>query len=94
MIKTIKQAKALAKDYNKIKKDIKRLEFLKQHNNELKVILDNDSSQVGFILDEDMDEDLQELILEIDLESFEEYHGWGDGVVILMKFAGITAEPC
>ena len=95
MIKTIEQAIALANKYNKINSDKKRLQFLKDNNKDLIVILDNDATMVSFIFTETIDEDLKDLIIEkVDLNSFDEYHGWGAGNIELFQFAGITAEAC
>lgn len=92
-IKTIKEAKEIAKSYNKIKTDYKRLEFLKENQGKLKVVLDNDCTMVEFDLDE-IDEDFQDTIAEIELNSFDDYHGWTDAIVELFQFAGIKAEQC
>lgn len=97
MIKTLKQAKELAKEYNKIKKDKDRLSFLRDHKDTMKVVLDNDCTMVNFIWDdESMDDDIEDKMYDIDssLESFDGYHGWTDSVVELFEFAGITAEQC
>lgn len=90
MITTFKQAKDLAAQYNKCVTDLERLRFL-QDEPDMKVILDNDLTMVEFIVD-DTDEYLHDLVMEIDLNSFENYHGWTDGVVELFRFAGINAE--
>lgn len=94
MITTISEAKALAKEYNKIKTDRERLEFLKQNNGKLKVVLDNDCSHVEFDLDTTIDEDLQDDIISIPLNRFYDHHGWTNAVVELFEFAGIKAETC
>ena len=93
-MKTIEHYKELAKQYNKINKDKDRLIFLKNHKEDTTVVLDNDRTEVSFLLPEDMDEDLQELIRDIDLNPFNDYHGWTDAVVELFQFAGINAEVC
>ena len=95
MITSIKQAKMLAAEYNKIKKDIKRLAFLKEHKKDFWIQLDNDHSMVCFKFSDDFDEDERMSIEDsVELKSFDDYHGWGDGVVTLFEFVGITAEPC
>ena len=94
MITTIKEAKEIAKKYNKIKTDYERLEFIKQNQGKLIVVLDNDCTMVDFDFDKSIDEDLQDDIVSIDLNNFDDYHGWTDAVVELFKFAGIKAEQC
>lgn len=86
----LKQAKELAARYNKCTTDIERLKFL-QNEPDLMVVLDNDATMVAFVTD-DMDEELFEKVVDIDLDYFDDYHGWTDGVVELFKFAGINAE--
>lgn len=81
----------ISKKYNKLKTDLERLHFLKEHKGVLMVQLDNDCSMVMFDKDE-LNEDI--IPEDIDFESFDEYHGWGDGVQLLFRFAGITAESC
>ena len=44
--------------------------------------------------DEIEDEEKSEAVSEIELESFDDYHGWTNAVVELFEFAGITAESC
>jgi hypothetical protein len=90
----IKRAKTLASEWNNLKQDMDRLRFLKKHNKEMKAILDNDITMVGFILPDDIDLDLEELINEIELDDFDDYHYWSDGCLLLFEFAGITAEAC
>lgn len=93
MIKSAKQAKDLAKEYNKITKDIDRLKFLQKNKETMKVVLDNDCSMVAFITDVETTEE-EDDICSIDLNNFEDCHGWGDGNILLFEFAGITAESC
>lgn len=92
MIKTVKEANDIAKRYNSLKTDMERLYFLKEQKGNLKVVLDNDMTMVEF--DEIEDEEKEDQIREIELESFDYYHGWTDGVIQLFEFAGITAESC
>ena len=86
----VKQAKRLAADYNKCVTDLERLRFLQDEHN-LTVILDNDITMVGFVLDT-VDDEIESEVMEIDLNSFDESHGWTDGIIELFKFAGINAE--
>lgn len=94
MITSVKQAEAIAKEYNKLKTDLDRLQFIKEQGDNLKVILDNDCTSVEFHVIAVEDEVQEEAIGNINLNSFDEYHGWGEGNVELFKFAGIFAEPC
>lgn len=93
-MKTIKHYNELANQYNKIKKDEDRLVFLKNHNEDMTVVLDNDYTMVNFLIPSDLDEHFQELIADIYLKSFDKYHGNSTGVIELFKFAGINAEYC
>ena len=92
MITTIKEAKELARQYNAIKTDLERLAFLKEYRWAMTVVLDNDMTMVEFR--EVGDEDLNDVIEDIELNEFDNYHGWTDGVVELFRFAGITCETC
>lgn len=93
MITTIKQAKGLAKKFNALKTDKQRLVFLKEQHGNMRVVLDNDCTMVGFNLD-GFEDEVYELVIDIELDTFDEYHGWTDGVVELFKFAGIDVETC
>ena len=91
----IEDFKKLGKDYNKIKKDIDRLAFLKVNNTTMKAVLDNDATHVSFIRPENIDDEVWEKFqYNFDLKSFDDYHYWSDGCLLLFKFAGITAEGC
>lgn len=96
MITSVKQAKQILKEFNAIKTDLGRLKYIKDHSTELKVVLDNDLSMVNFNLISVDDDVQEEAISELDsqLNNFDEYHGWGEGNVLLFKFAGIDAEAC
>jgi hypothetical protein len=84
MIKSVKEAKEIAKKYNNIKTDLERLTFLK-------VVLDNDCTMVTF---DEIDKEIWKDISEIEFETFDDYHGWTNAVIELFEFAGITAEAC
>ena len=92
MIKTVKEAKEIAKKYNSLNTDLKRLAFLKEQKGTLYLYLDNDCTMVKF--EEIDDEDIDEKISEINLNDFDKWHGWEDGVIELFEFAGIRAEQC
>lgn len=51
MIISTEQAKYLAKKFNEINNDSDRLAFLKCYNRELIVVLDNNHTDVAFIID-------------------------------------------
>lgn len=86
----------IAKVYNKIEDDKGRLAFLKEHRGIMKVVLDNDHTSVEFVKQKDMSDEDFEMILENDiyLNSFDNYHYWSQGNLILFDFAGIDAEFC
>lgn len=92
MITSVKQAKALAEKFNALETDIKRLAFIKENNDSLKVVLDNDWTGVQFHLIAVDDTEQEDAIANIQLNDFDEYFGWADGVFELFKFAGIYAE--
>jgi hypothetical protein len=93
MLTEIKQVKEMAKHWNALKSDIERLTFLKLNKGNMMVILDNDQTQVAFNKD-GFEDEVHELIypIESELNPFDDYHGYSDGVVLLFKFAGIDAE--
>ena len=88
---TKKELIEIANKYNKLETDLERLHFLKKHNGVLKVVLDNDLSMVVF---DDNKLNGYEIPEDVEFATFDEYHGWGDGVQLLFEFAGITAEAC
>lgn len=94
MIESIKQAKDLAKKWNALESDWERLKFLKAQKGNMKVVLDNDLSMVEFITHGANEDEVEDIIANIDLNTFDDYHGWNDSVVMLFKFAGIEAESC
>lgn len=94
MISSVREAKAKAALYNAIKTDKERLVFLKANRDSFKVVLDNDMTMVEFNI-VSVDDDVQEeAIAEIELNAFDNYHGWSDAVIELFEFAGIAAESC
>lgn len=92
MIKTVKEAKEIANKYNSLNTDLERLAFLKEQKGTLFAYLDNDCTMVRF--EEIEDEEIYEIIDDIKLNNFDEWHGWEDGVIELFEFAGIRAEKC
>ncbi len=88
--------KELADKFNSLKTDRERLVFLKEHNDVMKVVCDNDQTMVEFIQPSTMDDEVFEDMCEelYPLEDFDNYHGWTDGIIELFEFAGITAETC
>lgn len=93
MLKTIKDAKEIAKNYNAIETNIERLAFLKVNNEILKIVLDNDCTMVSFIID-DNDDDLYEALGDIRLNAFDNYYGCNNELIELFRYIGITAECC
>lgn len=92
MITSVKQAKALAEKFNALKTDIERLTFIKENSSSLKVVLDNDWSGVQFHYIAVDDVEQEDAIANIQLNDFDEFHGWSDGVFKLFEFIGIFAE--
>ncbi len=85
----------LAKQFNALENDWNRLQFLKDHPEEMKAVLDNDVTMVELIQPNGINDDEWEFIVEnIELNNFDDYHYWSDGCILLFKFAGITAESC
>lgn len=91
----LERMQELAEKYNSLKTDKERLVFLKEHNDTMKVVLDNDLTMVEFIKPDTMDDEVwEDIVEELKLETFDDYHGWTDAVVELFEFAGIKAEQC
>jgi hypothetical protein len=85
----------LEEQFNALKTDWDRLQFLKDHPKDLKAVLDNDITMVELIQpDEINDDDWEYIVTDIKLNDFDDYHYWSDGCLLLFKFAGITAESC
>ncbi len=93
MIRSITQAQEIAGKYNALKTDRERLSFLKENNEYLKVVLDNDQTMVNFITKKTAKE-LNAALCDINLNDFDKFHGWEEGVIELFEFAGITVEGC
>ncbi len=85
MIETKKEAQEIADKYNKLKSDKERLLFIIESKKDLKIILDNDESQVCFT---------KRKFCNIDLNDFDEDFGNRDGVMLLFDTLGIKAEYC
>lgn len=90
---TVEKALELSRIASDLKTDLELLEFAKENKGFIKVILDNDSSDLAFNTD-GLDEEIEEIILDIELPYFDNYHGWGEGNILLFRFAGIDAESC
>ncbi len=71
----LKDAKILAEKYNAIDDDLERIKFIQKNNDALGVSLDNDQTQVRFILDEDLEEEEEDLFGEIELNTFDDFCG-------------------
>lgn len=94
MIDNYESAVELAKDWEKLKTDKERLTFILKNRNNIMIHLDNDESHAGFITNEDLDDEIQDLILELESEmhSFDQYFGSNDGILMLFEFLNIRAE--
>lgn len=91
----IKKIKSVAESYQKCKNDMERLSCLKENNEYLKVVLDNDVTMVDLIRPKGVSEEEFELVINnMPLPDFDNYHYWSDGCLLLFEFAGITAESC
>jgi len=71
MNKDIKYFTKKIKEFNKIKTDIDRLQFLKDNSEDFKVVLDNDCSMVYL-----EDNDMQEYFAgkDIEINTFDNFH--------------------
>lgn len=90
---TVEKALELSKQANELKTDLELLQFAKENKGLIKVILDNDASDLAFNTD-GLDDETEEIIEDIKLPYFADYHGWQDSIVELFQFAGIDAESC
>ena len=89
--KDLKYYKEKVKEYNKIKKDLERLQFLKDNREDFKVVLDNDISMV-YLKNDDMQDYFAEK--DIDIKPFDNFHYRSEWNLILFSFAWIEAEFC
>ena len=90
---TVEKALELSKQANELKTDLQLLQFAKDNRGFIKVLLDNDASDLIFNT-EGLDDDTEQIIENIKLPYFKDYHGWQDSIVELFHFAGIDAEWC
>lgn len=89
----LKKYKELAKNWNNLKSDDDRFQFLIDHSDEMKIVLDNDCSHVTFIIDDDMESEIADILYDIELKDFDDDNFYyADGVLNLFAFVGITAE--
>ena len=88
----MKQILKIQKEWNALKTDTERWTYLFANKDKLRLGLDNDCTQAEFHYDicPDGIEDLSDLP---DLNNFDEWLGWSDGVWHLLTFIGIEAEP-
>ena len=91
----IEDLKNICKNWNDLKTDKERYKYLIENKGIFVLRLDNDDTFPEFS-EKFMDDfgidiyDLDGLIPE--LESFDYYLGWSDGVKVLLKMVGIEAE--
>lgn len=90
---TVEKALELGKKSRALKTDLDLLQFAKENYDFICVTLDNDSSWLDFKTD-GLDEEVEEIICDIELPQFDNYHGWGEGNILLFRFAGIDSESC
>lgn len=90
---TVEKALELSKQANELKNDLELLQFAKDNKGFIKVLLDNDASDLIFNTD-GLDYETEQIIDDIELPYFSNYHGWEDSIIELFQFAGIDAEPC
>lgn len=91
---TVEKALELQEKSENLKTDLDLLKFAKENRGLIKVVLDNDSSWLEFTFNDEMSDKVEEIISDIELPQFRDYHYWSDGVILLFDFAGIEAESC
>lgn len=92
MISSVKQAKEIARIYNTLKTDKGRLEYIKDHNDILHVLLGDKVARAAFYLVVVDDEVQEEAIENIKFNDFDCSFGCETSVVDLFEMAGIKAE--
>lgn len=81
----------LVKQFNKCKTDKDKYKFIIAHNKDFKVVLDNDYTWAELIKDK---RDRNGNSIYGELDGFNEYVGWDDGVFTLFELLGIKSEGC
>ena len=87
-----KKAKEIVEAFNKLTTFKDQMDFLKEHNKDIVICLDNDGEYIRFI-----DESKLEDFIEDDGVDFNDivgidYFGGSEGVFELFEYVGITAE--
>ncbi len=94
MVTTTSQAKSIFDEWSKLKSDKQRLDYLCDNAGNLKVMLDNDQSFVGFIssnqLQDAYGQELEDLVA--GMNEFDQYFGDNEGVELLFKKLSVVAE--
>ncbi|MGL6193833.1 MAG: hypothetical protein ACRC2T_03315 [Thermoguttaceae bacterium] len=92
----IAKYKHVATAWNELKTDRERWEFLLKHKSEYSLLLDNDSTTVSVSIPEEelQNIDFDDIADDLECESFEDWVGWDNGVVLLFEVLGIDASPC
>lgn len=92
----LEELKELASEFNKLKDDKTKWEFIIQHKDKFVVMLDNDSTLVAFNHDLELSQDDWDFIDEnyddFKLKSFNDYIGWDIGIIALLDAVGIKSE--
>ncbi len=76
----------LIEEFNKLENDKARWGFVLVHKSKLRLSLDNDDTMV---IDDSASEDDEN-----NYGSFDDYVGWSDGVITLLKAIGLDADSC
>ncbi len=98
MIETLEDIKKVVKGFNTLESDSDRIKYVKEHQPQMMLRLDNDWTGVEFCnvspeLDEILDNDREGSDL-YSLTSLDNYLGCSDGIVSLLTWAGIENECC
>lgn len=85
----VKELELKAKEYNSLQTTEQQLEWVKNNQNIVKLFLDNDMTFPVFIDENEKTYDIDEYPT-LELNEFNDYLGWHEGVQILLKLYGIT----
>ena len=84
---TVEQGKELMEKLRKLETDKERLQLVAEYKDDLKIVLDNDSSMVEF-KDDELGEAVDEFF------EFDDYFGNAYGILSLFELLGIEADRC
>lgn len=95
-ITEIKEIEKIVKEFNSLKDDSKRINYIKENSDHMMLRLDNDWTGVEFY---NVSEELDKL-LDYDnyneeiytLNCLNDYLGWSDGIIMILNWAGIHCE--